>query len=87
MKGHGTLREHIHLVGGPHDGEILNLDLKDEDVYPELIIIPTGKDDGELYEIAEEDYSCGAPKYLYAGYDWEPVGDSVSRSEDWEEDE
>lgn len=82
MKGHGTLREHIHLVGGPHDGEILNLDLEDEDVYPELIIIPTGKDDGELYEIAEEDYSCGYPKYLYSEYDWESVYDS----EDWEEE-
>ena len=67
---------HIHIVGGPHDGEVMSFDLgDDEDYYPELLVIPTSEEEGELYELAEEDYPCGYPKYLYAGYDWESIDD------------
>lgn len=65
---------HIHLVGGPFDGETLEFAMEEDDIYPDMIVVPVSDKEGELYEIAEEDYVCGFPKYLYSGYDWEPVG-------------
>lgn len=73
---------HIHLVGGPFDGESLSFELDDDDIYPDMLVIPTSDKEGELYEIAEEDYACGYPKYLYCNYDWE----SISSVSDWEDE-
>lgn len=66
---------HFHLVGGPHDGDTLRFVLDEDDMLPDILIIPTSEEAGELYELAEEDAPCGYPRYLYGGYDWEPLGD------------
>ena len=73
---------HFHLIGGPYDGQTMEFQLDKDDLLPEILIIPTSTETGELYELAEEDASCGYPRYLYGGYDWEPLGDY----EDWEEE-
>ena len=62
---------HIHLVGGPDDGEVLEFDMEDEeDTLPDMVIMPVNDTDGELYEYSDEKSSCGATLYLYSGYDW-----------------
>lgn len=74
------MNTHIHLVGGPDDGNILEIDFEDEsenenvlDYLPDMIIIPTNQDEGELYEYSKEKASCGACIYLYSGYRWESL--------------
>lgn len=64
---------HIHILGGPHDGKILFFDGIDGE-YPEIMVIPTSKTEGEMYEVSGEEASCGSPVYLYSGYDWELLG-------------
>lgn len=70
------MNTHIHLVGGPDDGEILEIDVEsadDFDTLPDMIIMPTSKQEGELYEYSNEKASCGACIYLYSSYRWESV--------------
>lgn len=66
---------HIHLTGGPDDGEVLEFDIEDEeDTLPDMVILPTSENDGELYEYSsEKSPSCNASIYLYSGYVWKPI--------------
>ena len=66
---------HVHFLGGPLDGEIMQVtDIKDGEPFPPRVSIPVEGHPNADYALSDTPAACLAHEYIYDANNWDSLG-------------